>query len=149
MVKQASVKRKTSSYSLNWKKELVLIMFSKRLRHRQAKTRIYVADLFCLSTKFLSTLGGISLSRFENFPEEKCSLSFQNFQMEVYICWGFKGFSWGLSSCSKLPDPGHIWVTACIHIWRMVCMVLSKFQQVSVKLYKIYSSILTLRAKVE
>ena len=48
------------------------------------------------------------------------------------------------NSMFKILHPGHIWVSVCVNIWLMVCIVLSNFQLVSVKIDKNYISVYNL-----
>ena len=50
MANEASVEMGDYKLLIQLKKELMLIVFSKRLSHCQAATRIYVPEAFCLST---------------------------------------------------------------------------------------------------
>ena len=92
-VKKNSAKEWTSNYSFNWKK-LMVIMFSERLRHCQAATRIYVADAFCLSTWLLTSPGGIffEVSNFQ-VGSVHCHFKTSRSRARCSISWGFKGFS--------------------------------------------------------
>ena len=96
MVYQASVEMEDYKLLIQLKKKLMLIMFSERLRHYHAATRIYVVDTFCLSSYDFLPIQVVSFLKFQNFPggSVHCPFKTSGLRALCSICCGFKGFSW-------------------------------------------------------